>query len=478
MINDINSKEDSESENLKPITAMESNSEEKNDYIKYIFFKNLKENIIIVLFTISVLVSEIFYRDPLFNYSLSFEKNWQNDALDSTIIFFKIVTKVGGEYLMGLPVAFVICFCSLIKSSVFIAGLIFCLHFHSMMKIWYGSSRPFWENIKLYKGICDGGFGNPSGHSITSAYLYLTLFMYIKDAQILKGKTIAKTIIFLLFLTYIILIILSRLILGVHAINQVIYGSTLGVIVMIFSVKVFKLHQMPVAFYKRLFKEKLIIFCVTSILLLLTITSVLSVMIFNNEFDYKKYEEILSQTCGDSLPKYRKFNYDGLFGAFTVLALLGMYLGQILFWYLIDNRYKKYNSNIDFSKTEAAQVSLSNDSSKDEENNELLDNLINNWNKNRRLLFGSYWNIFKIMIVLELCMSPTLLFILISKDADMSVIFIYKFGFPFFAVFFLIFSFGFYYFIMISCGTKEDLLNTEYLLNERNLSLSSYDDNI
>jgi hypothetical protein len=302
--------------------------------------------------------------------------------------------------------------------------------------------------------------------------------MYIKESHFLKGKTIAKTIIFLLFLTYIILIVLSRLILGVHSINQVIYGSTLGVIVMIFSVYVLKLHQMPIVFYKRLFKEKLIIFCVTSILILLTITSVLSVIIFNNEFDYTKYEEILSQTCGDSLPKYRKFNYDGLFGAFTVLSLLGMYLGQIVFWYLIDNRYKKYNSNIDFTKTENDKVSFSNDTSRDEENNELLDNLINNWNKNRRILFKSYWNVLKIIIILTLCMSPTLLFILVPNDADMSIIFIYKFGIPFFAVLFFIFSFGFYYFIIISCGTKEELLKTEFILNERNLSLSSYDDNI
>ena len=478
MISETKSKEDFESEDLKPIASLELNSEQKNDYLKYIFFKNIQTNIIIILITIAVLVSEIFYRDALFEYSKSFERQWQKDASESTIFFFKIITKVGGEYLMGLPVVFVVCYCSLIKSSVFIAGLIFCLHFHSMMKIWYGSSRPFWEEIDLYQGICDGGFGNPSGHSITSAYLYLTLFMYIKDSNFLKGKKISKAIIFLLFLTYIILIILSRLILGLHSINQVIYGATLGVIVMIFSVHVLKLHEMPVVFYKRLFKEKLIIFCVTGILILLAIISVLSVMIFNNEFDYKTYEGKLSQTCGKSLPKYRKFNYDGLFGAFTVLSLLGMYLGQIVFWYLIDNRYKKYNSNIDFNKNESDEVNLSNVSSSDDENKELIDNLINNWNKNRRILFRSYWNVFKIIIVLNLCISPMILFILVPKDASMDIIFIYKFGIPFFAILFLIFSFGFYYFIKISCGTKEELLKTEFILNERNLSLSSYDDSI
>ena len=176
MINETSSKD--ESENLRPLTAVELNSEEKNDYLKYIFFKNLYTNLIITFFTIVVLVSEIFYRDALFKYSISFEKDWQDNSSESTKIFFKIITKVGGEYLMGLPVVLVVCYGSLIKSSVFIAGLIFCLHFHSMMKIWYGSLRPFWEDPNLYQGICDGGFGNPSGHSITSAYLYLTLFLF------------------------------------------------------------------------------------------------------------------------------------------------------------------------------------------------------------------------------------------------------------------------------------------------------------
>ena len=82
---------------------------------------------------------------------------------------------------MAVPVVIVLWYSTLIKSFIYLMGFIFCLQFHSMMKIWYGSKRPFWIEPSLYKGICDGGFGNPSGHSITTTFLYLSLiFLYIQ----------------------------------------------------------------------------------------------------------------------------------------------------------------------------------------------------------------------------------------------------------------------------------------------------------
>ena len=92
MINETSSKD--ESENLRPLTAVELSSEERNDYLKYIFFKNIKTNIIIILFSIAVLVSEIFYREALFNYSLTFEADWQKYSSESTKVFFKISSKM------------------------------------------------------------------------------------------------------------------------------------------------------------------------------------------------------------------------------------------------------------------------------------------------------------------------------------------------------------------------------------------------
>ena len=455
---DTSTKDNNENEiieKLKVTTLLTGYQNENNNYLKIVFSKSIKINILIIICFILFFISEFFFREPLFEYSKTFEGNWQNKTSNSTIIFFKIITKVGGEYMMAAPVAFVLLFFSLIKSSFYISGLIFLLHFHSLMKIWYGNKRPFWEVNSLYKGICDGGFGNPSGHSISSVYLYLTLFAYLNETKILKNKILIKIILFLFFSTLTILIILSRLILGIHSINQVIYGSILGMFVSLLIVQIFKFHQMPISFYKNFFKEKIKIFIISFILIGLVILSICSSLYFNSNFDYDYYDGILTKLC--NLPKYRKFNYDGLFGAFVILSLLGMYFGQIIFWFLIDNYYKNNKSQ----EIESLIYSEEMDDSKeylDENNNNKLDDIINNWNKNRYFIYCSTNKVLKLLIILIICCCPIILFIKVSKENNLAVIFIFKFGIPFFLSLFFLYSFGFYYIIKIFCGENYELL--------------------
>ena len=437
----------------------EENQDENKDYLIIVFMKNIKINLLIIISIFLVFISEFFFRKPLFDYSLSFEKKWQENSLESTITFFKIITKLCGEYLMAIPVAFVLCFCSMIKSSFYIAGLIFDLHFHSLMKIWYGNKRPFWEDPELYKGICDGGFGNPSGHSISSVYLYFTLFIYIIDSKTLENRTIIKIIIFLLFLVYTVLIILSRIILGIHSINQIIYGTVLGLFTSLLIVQVFKLHKMPIGFYKRIYKEKIIIFCTSCMMIILALFSVLSCLTFNKKFDYEHYDKILLENCKD-IAEYRKFNNDGLFGSLVILALLGMYLGQVLFWYLIDNFYKIGRDGKKIESVEISnEISYIADNYDEKKNNKIIDGLINNWNENRTYINCNTSKAFKICLILIICCIPLSLFLFVSKNGNIVVVFIFKIAIPFFSTMFLIYSIGFYYMIKILCGEKDELLN-------------------
>ena len=170
-----------------------------NNYLKEVFFNNIKINLLIIFLTISIIISENLYRENLFQFSLVFEQDLQKNSSQIILKIFKIITKFGGQYFIAVPVGLVIIFFSLIKSSVYIIGLMLCVQFHSMMKIWYGDIRPFWKETNLYKGICDGGFGNPSGLSMINTYLYLSLFVYLKDIDILKRKYIIQGFILLFF---------------------------------------------------------------------------------------------------------------------------------------------------------------------------------------------------------------------------------------------------------------------------------------
>ena len=458
------------------IQELEIDKIQMNDnYFKNAFFNNFKLNIIIIIISIILFIIEFFYRDPLFQYSLDFEKNWQENATKETITTFKIFTKIGGEYLMAVPVIIVLWFFTLIKSYVYLMGFIFCLQFHSMMKIWYGNKRPFWQDPSLYKGICDGGFGNPSGHSITTSFLYLSLFFYYTQAKVTRDKYKILIIILLFCLFWIVMILLSRIILGMHSVNQIIYGTSLGLIISSFIFIVFKIHQLPVSIYKKFFREKKYKYIILSILCVFIIITISNVFIFNKEFDYDKYNDILDKLCEKKVPKYRRFNLDGLFGSITILALLGMYLGQIVFWYLIENKYKfnevNYMNNIkQIQEMNINDIKFSNDikNSKNEIINknkietdnlsqDSFDDLINHWNTNR-IYICDFKNILKLIAVLIICLLPAILFIAIKNDSDIIIIFIFKLGIPMLLVPFLIYSFGFYFLIKISCGPKETLL--------------------
>ena len=144
---------------------------------------------------------------------------------------------------------------------------------------------------------------------------------------------------------------------------------------------------------------------------LISIT-LMNIFLFNQDFQKDKYNSIIDKLCGENYPEYRRFNFDGLFGSFVVFAMLGMYIGQILFWYLIENKYK-VNNEID--NIESLQNNYINSEIKDNINNNnnkpdlnyiincinkkenindnSIDDLLNHWNKNRILLRKSFKNI-------------------------------------------------------------------------------------
>jgi len=81
-------------------------------------------------------------------------------------------------------------------------------------------------NVKAF--YCSEEFGNPSGHSQTALCLSLAPCLDVlanqmkNSAQWKKSLLIASVVIYSLSIGY------SRLFLGAHSINQVIYGYSLG----------------------------------------------------------------------------------------------------------------------------------------------------------------------------------------------------------------------------------------------------------
>ena len=123
------------------------------------------------------------------------------------------------------------------KNQGFYLGLLMAFDIGGMgiLKLIYADSRPYMidSSIRAYK--CVKEYGNPSGHSSGASALVLWLFL-----DIFHGKTIiVKNTAFYSNLTYYTALVIStiyaivmpytRLLMGVHSLDQIIFGFCIGI---------------------------------------------------------------------------------------------------------------------------------------------------------------------------------------------------------------------------------------------------------
>jgi membrane-associated phospholipid phosphatase len=107
----------------------------------------------------------------------------------------------------------------------------------SLFKLIYHDPRPYMASSDIQAYSCSKEFGNPSGHSFSSSLTFSMLFLDIfygenvfKNNLVLnQDNKFLKAIFFVLGLSWAASIPFSRYLLGVHSLDQVIYGSSLGI---------------------------------------------------------------------------------------------------------------------------------------------------------------------------------------------------------------------------------------------------------
>ena len=142
---------------------------------------------------------------------------------DFIIQFFKLVTSLVSEdfYMILMPIFF---WC--IDMSIgyrFTLVLLLGNWSNGIFKRLFHLPRPFWLSTEVKAHTIETSFGLPSGHSTNASSLWLFLANQYKQKKWLAG----------IFVTIMLLIMISRIFLGMHFISDVICGFLLGVIVLI-----------------------------------------------------------------------------------------------------------------------------------------------------------------------------------------------------------------------------------------------------
>ena len=384
--------------------------------------------ILLIIYFILCITTNIFYRKSLYDLSLSFQRSFQ-EKFNSQIIklYFKIITHFGSQ-VFYIPVFIILFFFNPLNYFIYILStLLIAIYFSNVLKIIYHNPRPFWNDKKLFKDVCEGGFGNPSGHALGSISTYLGISHLLIKNKLFKENIKFQIGLFVFTIFFILNIMLSRIYIGVHSIDQIIYGGLLGLgfyYLMFFIIKGYEFK--PKEFLNKIYEGKLIMICVFLILLFFP----LPFYFFSKSqyTDYNKYDQIFNEFC-PKVKFYLKYFNNDLVGCLLILILLGMYLGLI---------FLKKKIDIDFPDCENKIINL------------------NKTNTTIRLKRSMIFLVFSFPILLALIIPETNLF----------VIFVFKIGLSFFLTGFSIFGPGIYYGFVFSQKDENNSPKVEYNYNE------------
>ena len=119
----------------------------------------------------------------------------------------------------------------------FWCAMSFIFYLTSQLQSLYSEKRPYWVTDDIASEMCLVGFGNPSEHLFNNVFFWLTVYLHayhevgVKQprmavfctAYIIKMAATCIGVTFLIFMGF------SRVYLGAHAINQVIFGVLLAI---------------------------------------------------------------------------------------------------------------------------------------------------------------------------------------------------------------------------------------------------------
>jgi membrane-associated phospholipid phosphatase len=297
-------------------------------------------------------------------------------------------------------------------------------------KLIYKNPRPFFHEhwVKVYD--CETGYGNPSGHSIVAVSIYLTLWKVLRKRNGFFERN--KRILFGFVFCFICAILLSRLALGAHSLNQILLGSFIGYQIYSLFFHVIKievdLHK-EIEILMKLSNFYIFVFSVSIFL-------ITGILIFNFypitfDLDVNKYLERIMLSCPGT-PYSKTFDYEAYFMLAACSSLVGAYYG---IYY--DIKFNLNNSQEKWIKMNHGKYL---------------------WNRTNYL--KGFVRIFILIILLSIPFSLTLI---VSSRAHTNYIFLVKNLIPYFFVNFFLFAYGRHLCCRLKYGNP--LLDCEHKIN-------------
>ena len=182
---------------------------------------------IFIIVLIVIMGVEPLYRDPLYKKSEEVILRLQNGMSTFTKDFYLFLSFIGAGPLYFLAFLVIFNWGGRGRAFYYISFLATCLWVMNTTKMAYSVPRPYMTNVNIIPYDCSHEWGNPSGHSLFSAgfFLFWCLDMFWTEegrlhytSNVLIYSTLVISLLMPLFIG------LARIYVGVHTIDQVIYG--------------------------------------------------------------------------------------------------------------------------------------------------------------------------------------------------------------------------------------------------------------
>jgi len=194
---------------------------------------NLKTKFLIYSVSIFLIIlAYIIFHGILHELGIKMIRNLQSTQAPNN--FFKIFAFLGSKPLKLYIFIFIYCFCNLYHSFLYVLLSYFSLFLSASLKIFYHETRPFLEFQDILALECETGYGYPSNHVLTSIPAYLIFFDILFVSFGLDNNKNAKTFEFIghsLLMIFFILLAISRMVIGVHNLHQVLFAFILGYLI-------------------------------------------------------------------------------------------------------------------------------------------------------------------------------------------------------------------------------------------------------
>jgi membrane-associated phospholipid phosphatase len=192
----------------------------KTEYYKLFIF------LVIVFF---IVITQYFFSDYLEKVTIPLIKILQQDPY--LVKSMEWVTVLGSKKIKSFMMVFIFCICNTYHSFMYTSICYTAILLNSWLKMILQEPRPFWLDDGIVAFDCEPGYGFPSNHVLTSVPSFF-IFFEILYYHFEIDRTVNAKIFYWVGIgvnTLLCFILgLSRMILGVHSLDQVFFGLLMG----------------------------------------------------------------------------------------------------------------------------------------------------------------------------------------------------------------------------------------------------------